>query len=83
MRYTLRPGYIASVLYVQPEDGRTLDCLYIAENLPVQVWPNRTIEVLPGPVRAAVNKHFGTVFSLPSIERGAFLQSLEPWEVEG
>lgn len=81
MKYTLKPGAIASVLFVVPEEGRTLDCIYLAENQVVQIWPNQTVEILPVPVRAAVNKHFGTMFSLPLNRREAYLRSLVEWEV--
>ena len=83
MNYTLKVGNIASVLYVTPQGGKTLDCIYLAENMPVMVQPNNTLEGLPLAVRAAVNKHFGTMFSLPLERRGAYIKSLEPWEVEG
>jgi hypothetical protein len=81
MNYVLKPGNIASVLYVTTENGKTFDCIYAAENKPVEVWPNQTIEVLPIPVRAAVNKHFGTMFALPLERRGAYIKSLIPWVV--
>jgi hypothetical protein len=82
MSYTLKPGHIASILYVTQEGGKTRDCIFIAENLAVMVWPNETVEIFPTPVRAAINKHFGTMFSLPLERRGDYLKSLVPWVVE-
>ena len=37
---------------------------------------------LPLAVRAAVNKHFGTVFALPVERRGDYLKSVQPVEIE-
>lgn len=90
MKYTLYPGNIASMLHIQPEGGKMMDCIYMAaEKQPVIFLSGRKNEAaeaaafmaLPLSVRVAANRHFGGVFSLPVNERSQYLRHCVPWEV--
>lgn len=89
MKWLITHGSIASVLFVTTPDEKKLDCFYIAEGRLVQVGVSGTeadaenrFLALPMEVRAAVNKQFGIVFSLPVHCRGDWVKAQLPFEVE-
>ena len=91
--YLLTPGNIAAVLHVTAPDGKVTDCMYMGpENLTRDsgIAQRVVIDVrdtplersgLPLKVRAAVNRHFGTIFALPVENRGAWLRECLSWSV--
>lgn len=87
MRYTIKPGSIAAVQYIQCEDGREWDAVYVAEDKAVDITQRRTSptqpkdSALPVPVVAAVNKQFGMMFSLPYERRQALIDNTLPLEI--
>lgn len=87
MRYTIKPSSIAAVQYIQCEDGREWDAVYMAEGKPVDITQRRTRRTptgdntLPVPVLAAVNKHFEMMFSLPYERRQALIDNTLPLEI--
>lgn len=86
MIYTLIPGGISACLEVKLPDGSEISCIYLSETNGVVVGVGNDgralFNALPFKVRAEVNKHFGTVFSLPLESRGTYLHSCVPFEVE-
>lgn len=86
MIYTIKPGNIAAVCNVIHNDKET-SFIYMADGkLPVTLTKHEKDETaafltMPMVVRAAVNKHFGTMFALPLERRGEYLKSLQPWQV--
>lgn len=85
MKYTLTHGGIAAVLTVTPEQGEPFDCICINERetvVGVGSDGRAKFEALPLEVRAAVNKQFGAVFSLPVSRRSEWVVSQEPFTVE-
>jgi len=88
MEYTIDHSSIAGALYVTRKDGQESDCFYISESRPVQVGVSGTeqqaeerFKALPMEVRAAVNRQFGEVFSLPLGSRGAWVFAQMPFIV--
>ena len=87
MKYTVKPGSIAAVQYIQCEDGRTWDAVYAGEGKPVDIslrrthWAQPQDKTLPMPVLAAVNKYFGMMFSLPYERRQALIDNTLPLEI--
>lgn len=88
-KFTILPGNIAAVVHVKMHyDGsipgyREATYIFMADNkLPENAALSPPFESLPLEVRAAVNKHFGTVFALPVERRGAYLRSCVPFDVE-
>jgi len=80
--YELRPG-IAALIHVRELPGEEVHaCVYLSEENGVT-----NIGWLPLEVRAAINRHFATVFHLPHEEwqgygispRARYLYNLEPW----
>lgn len=92
MRYTLKPGSIACMLHITPEGGAEQNCIFAAEGKQPRIFINgrqdndaqelAAFMALPLSVRAAANRHFGTVFALPVERRSNYLKSCVPWEVE-
>ena len=71
--YTIEHGNIAAVQYVTTPEGRKV----------IVVGGTKTeFEALPLQVRAAVNKQFGIVLSLPYGQRQAFIDNSIPFTVE-
>ena len=85
MIYEIKPSNVASMLYVTTPEGFVVCCFdnneaYHEGNMSGdgKLW----WESLPLEVRAAVNKQFGIVFSLPYNQRDDFLKSSVPFLVE-
>lgn len=75
-KYTIEHGSIASVQYVIDEAGSRVTV--VGETSEKQPEFDR----LPLEVRAAVNRQFGLVFSLPVDRRQAFIDASTPFTVE-
>jgi hypothetical protein len=74
MKYTIKHGRIAALQYVITPEGKEIRIVHTNEFQP-------EFEALPEAVRAAVNRQFGIVFSLPYSSRESFVQSSLPFEV--
>jgi len=74
MKYTIKHGAIAACQYVTLPNGETL----AVSDSPDE--PN--LKHLPLEVRAAVNRQFGVIFSLPYGMRQAFIDESIPFDVE-
>jgi len=75
MIYTITHGSIAAVQYVDTPDGQRVTVVGgTTEKQPA-------FDALPLAVRAAVNRQFGMVFSLPHHRREAFVVNSKPFEV--
>ena len=72
--YTIKHGSIAAVQYVTKPDGTIV---YVTDSKDDLDLPK-----LPLEVRAAVNRQFGIVFSLPYEQRQKFIDSSIPFEIE-
>lgn len=89
MKYTIHCG-IAALVHVECEafplryGERKSAFIYMAEGKPIEKGIGDPIrwDDLPLRVKAAINKHFGTVFALPIERRGEYLENLEPIVVE-
>jgi hypothetical protein len=76
MKYTIQHGSIAAIQYVTDETGaRTTVVGETSEGQP-------EFDRLPLAVRAAVNRQFGSIFSLPVARRQAFIDASVPFTVE-
>lgn len=89
MKFLIEQRTIAAAITVHAEDGTQYDCYYIAPGKSVQVGVSGTEQaaearflVLPMEVRAAVNRQFGEVFSLPIGRRDIWVKSQIPFTVE-
>lgn len=85
MKYRIKHGNIAGILYVtmSGSDGKEYAYAFINNTqteLAGGFWP--LFDDLPLAVRAAINKQFGQVFSLPVEQRGAWVKAQVPFEVE-
>lgn len=82
MRYTLKPGSIAAVQYLETEDGQIFDAIFMAEGKPAEVHPRGTVRnvahTLPLPVLARINRNFGVMFALPYERRQSAIDSAIP-----
>lgn len=85
MKYKISWSNISAIIHVDV-DGRRYDFIYMAEckteaypdgNLRVDIWDNFPLEI-----RAAVNKQFGVIFSMPVEKRGNFIANFMPFEIE-
>jgi hypothetical protein len=74
MKYIIKHGSIAALQYVITPDGKELRIVDTKEFQP-------DFEALPLSVKAALNKQFGIVFSLPYSERQRFIDNSIPFEV--
>lgn len=74
MKYKIRHGSIAAVQFVTLPDGREIAISDANDE------PNN--KLLPLEVRAAVNRQFGIVFSLPYASREKFISESIPFEIE-
>lgn len=72
--YTITHGSIAAVQYVTKPDGAIV---YVTDSKDDLDLPR-----LPLEVRAAVNRQFGIIFSLPYEQRQKFIDNSIPFEVE-
>ena len=89
MRYKFIPS-IAAIIGVECEafplrygEHRT-DFIFLSEGKLPDKGIGQNVEFcqLPLKVRAEINKHFGTVFSIPVGSRGLYLKQLGPWEID-
>jgi hypothetical protein len=74
MKYTIKHGSIAACQYVTLPNGETIT---VTDSLDE---PN--LKHLPIEVKAAVNRQFGIIFSLPYGERQKFIDNSIAFEVE-
>ena len=74
MKYTIKHGSIAALQYVKTPDGEEISVTNTKESQP-------KFEALPLSVRAAVNRQFGLIFSLPYAARQTFINNSIPFEV--
>lgn len=74
MKYKIKHGSIAAVQYVTLPDGREITVTDASDE------PN--MRFLPLNVKAAVNRQFGIIFSLPYASRQAFIDNSIPFEIE-
>ena len=74
MKYKIRHGSIAAVQFVTLPNGQEISVSDSNDE------PN--IKFLPLEVRAAVNRQFGIVFSLPYASREKFISESMPFEIE-
>ena len=72
--YTIKHGSIAAVQYVTKPDGAVV---YVTDSKDDFDLPK-----LPLEVRAAVNRQFGIIFSLPYEQRQKFIENSIPFEIE-
>ena len=75
MKYTIQHGSIAALQYVTLPDGRQVRVTNSNE-------PDREKDALPMEVKAAINRQFGIIFSLPYNQRQAFIDNSQPFTVE-
>jgi hypothetical protein len=75
MKYTIKHGSIAALQYVITPEGKELRIVDTKEHQP-------DFESLPESVRAAVNRQFGIIFSLPYDARQSFIDNSTPFEVQ-
>lgn len=75
MKYTIKHGSIAALQYVITPEGEEISVVDTKE-------PQPKFEVLPLSVRAAVNRQFGLIFSLPYGARQEFIDNSIPFEVQ-
>lgn len=85
MKYKITWSNIACIIHVDV-DGRRYDFICMNEskteaypdgNLRVDIWDNFPLEV-----RAAVNKQFGVIFSLPVEKRAEYIANFQAFEIE-
>ena len=74
MKYTIKHGSIAACQYVISPNGKQLSISDCPDE------PN--LKDLPLEVRAALNRQFGIVLSLPYGMRQAFIDNSIPFDVE-
>jgi hypothetical protein len=74
MKYTIKHGSIAALQYVITPEGEEITVVATKEHQP-------QFEALPLSVKAAVNRQFGLIFSLPYGERQCFIDNFIPFEV--
>lgn len=84
MEYTIKPSlaaiivvYADSLPLTYGENSTTF--IYVADGKPLEKGIGCSIEIndLPLKVRAAIHKHFGTVFTLPIGQRADYLKSFD------
>ena len=73
--YTITHGSIAAVQYVDKPDGTRVTVVGMTSELQPE------FEALPLAVRAAVNRQFGDVFSLPYNKREDFCKNSVPFVI--
>lgn len=75
MKYIIKHGSIAALQYVITPEGKEIQIVDTKEHQP-------QFEVLPLSVRAAINRQFGIIFSLPYNARQRFIDNSIPFEVQ-
>lgn len=75
-QYIIEHGSIASVQYVTTPAGVRVTVVGETNE------PQPDFDSLPLPVRAAVNRQFGQIFSLPYEKRQAFIDNSVPFSVQ-
>ena len=87
MKYTLKPGSIAAVQYLETEEGQVYDAIFMADGKPAEVHlrgiTRNISHTLPLSVLARINRNFGVMFALPYGSRQAALDSAVPETFEG
>ncbi len=86
MKYTIKQSRIAAVIYVSDENGWIWDCVFMSDGKPAEInrrgdSVNRPDD-LPLSVRAAVNRQFSILFSLPYAARAATVENSQAFSVE-
>jgi hypothetical protein len=76
MKYIIKHGSIAAVQLV------TLPYGEIVSVTDAKDGSELILPVLPLPVRAAINRQFGIIFSLPYESRQAFIDNSIPFEID-
>jgi hypothetical protein len=76
MKYIIKHGSIAALQYVTLPNGQTVSVTDATDG------SEHTLPNLPLPVRAAINRQFGIIFSLPYGMRQAFIDNSIPFEIE-
>ena len=81
--YTIKPGSIAAVQYIECGDGRRMTAIYMSEERQPEVHLDgrglaNIRDTLPVPVLAAINRNFGLMFSLPVERRQALIDNTQP-----
>ena len=74
--YTIRHGSIAAVQYVTLPDGKQVSVTDAKDG------SEHNLSRLPLEVQAALNRQFGTIFSLPYGMREQFIRDSVPFTVE-
>ena len=86
MKYTLKPGSIAAVQYLETEEGQIYDAIFMAEGKPAEVHmrgvTGNVANTLPMEVLARVNRNFGIMFALPYDKRQGLIDSTIPESFE-
>ena len=83
--YTIKPCNVAACCDVFSPDGKQTSFIFMAEGKPIATIKDETgkeFQAMPLVIRAAVNKHFGTVFALPIDRRGEYLKACIPFTVQ-
>lgn len=75
-KYTITHGSIAAVQYVTLPDGNKVIVTDARDG------SERELPKLPLEVQSAVNRQFGTIFSLPYDSRQSFIDNSIPFDVE-
>ena len=82
--YTITPGIAALIYLDYPEAGRRT-FVYLSDGKPPVSGADESAAdflALPLVVRAAINRHFGIVFSLPVGRRADYLKNFQPIEIQ-
>jgi excinuclease UvrABC ATPase subunit len=84
MKYTIKPGSIAAVQYVESEDNRRWTAVYLAEGKQPEITgvSGSGKSTLPMPVLAAINRNFGMMFSVPVERRQALIDATVPQTID-
>lgn len=80
--WTVVPGGVSALCEVYTPEGVRHNFICINETtVEVGLHDSPKFETFPLEIRAAVNKHFGTVFALPIGKRGDYLRSCVPEQI--
>jgi len=88
MKYTIKPGSIAAVQYVERAlpsgaDNQRWTAVYMAEGKQPEITDAAGRHAtLPMPVLAAINRNFGMMFSIPVERRQALINATVPQTVD-
>jgi hypothetical protein len=83
MKYTIKPGSIAAVQYVESEDNRRWTAVYLADGKQHEITDAAGRHAtLPMPVLAAINRNFGMMFSVPVERRQALIDATVPQTID-